>query len=139
MPSPLPDLPNTITDPAVKSFIERYYAVSNDADVHDDYAGLFTSNGEFSMNEKKATGTQQIRDLRKGIWSHVPGRDHSPVQIYTHGDDQMDLMILGEVSYKHHHGHETAADWAAKMKLQKENGEIKVAKYHIIVDSKAHT
>ena len=164
MPSPLPDLPNTITDPAVKAFIEKYYAVSNDADVHDDYAGLFIPEGEFSMNDKKAIGTKrnspptffplpshkfysslnptktfntspEIRDLRKAIWSHVPGRDHSPVQIYTHGDDQMEPMIHGEVSYKHHAGHETGADWAAKMKLEKQGGEIKVAVYHIIVVS----
>lgn len=59
MPSQLPNLPNTITDPAVKSFIEKYYAVSNDAGVHDDYADLFTPNGEFSMNDKKAKGTKR--------------------------------------------------------------------------------
>ena len=59
MPSGLPNLPNTITDPAVKKFIEKYYAVSNDKDVHDDYADLFTSDGEFSMNDKKAKGTKR--------------------------------------------------------------------------------
>ena len=47
----------------------------------------------------------------------------------------MDLMIHGEVSYQHHAGHETGADWAAKMKLEKVGGEIKVAVYHIIVVS----
>lgn len=138
MPSQLSALPNTITDPAIKSFIEKYYAVSNDPGVHDDYADLFTPDGEFSMNDKKAKGTKQIRDLRKAIWSHVPGRDHSPIQIYTHCDDQTDLMILGDVSYSHHAGHQTGADWAAKMKLEKVGGEYKVGYYQIIVDSKAH-
>ncbi|CAF9939839.1 hypothetical protein IMSHALPRED_001650 [Imshaugia aleurites] len=135
MPSQLPSLPNTITDPAIKAFIEKYYAVSNDPEVHDDYADLFTPGGEFSMNDKKAKGTQQIRDLRRAIWAHVPGRSHSPIQIYTHGDDETDLMILGDVSYSHHAGHETGADWAAKMKLEKQEGEVKVAYYHIIVVS----
>ena len=59
IPSPLPNLPNTITDPAVKDFIKKYYAISNDADVHDDYAGLFIPEGEFSMNDKKAKGTKR--------------------------------------------------------------------------------
>lgn len=59
MPSSLPDLPNTITDPAVKDFIKKYYAISNDADVHDDYAALFIPEGEFSMNDKKAKGTKR--------------------------------------------------------------------------------
>lgn len=44
-------------------------------------------------------------------------------------------MILGDVSYSHHAGHETGADWAAKMKLEKQEGEVKVAYYHIIVVS----
>lgn len=47
----------------------------------------------------------------------------------------MDLMILGEVSYNHHAGHKTGADWAAKMKLEKQGGEIKVKYYQIIVVS----
>lgn len=59
MPSSLPDLPNTVTDPAVKEFIKKYYAISNDADVHDDYAALFIPEGEFSMNDKKAKGTKR--------------------------------------------------------------------------------
>ncbi|MCJ1457738.1 hypothetical protein MMC28_008107 [Mycoblastus sanguinarius] len=134
----LPSLPNTITDPAIKTFLSKYYSISNSPDDHDNYTNLFTSDGEFAMNDKKAKGTEQIRALRKAIWSHVPGRDHSPTQIYTHGDDQMDLMIYGEVSYKHHHGHETGVDWAVKMRLVKEGGEVKVGVYHIIVDSAAH-
>ena len=44
-------------------------------------------------------------------------------------------MIHGDVSYKHHHGHETAADWAAVVKLANEDGHLKMAKYHIIVVS----
>lgn len=76
----------------------------------------------------------EIRALRKAIWSHIPNRDHSPVQIYTYGDDQYDMMVFGEVSYDHHHpGHQTATEWAARFKLAKEGGEIKVRVCHVIV------
>ena len=75
----------------------------------------------------------EIRALRKAIWSHVPGRDHKPIQIYTHGDDQYDLMVYGDVEYKHHAGHQSGSDWAAKVKLAKEDGQIKMAYYQIIV------
>ena len=44
-------------------------------------------------------------------------------------------MIHGDVAYKHHHGHETGTDWAAVVRLVKEGGEIKMARYHIIVVS----
>lgn len=69
MPSDLPNLPNTITDPAVKEFLQKYYAVSNDKDAHDDYADLFTSDGEFSINDKKSKGT-------KGNFSPQPIPQH---------------------------------------------------------------
>ena len=45
----------------------------------------------------------------------------------------MNIMVYGDVSYLHHHGHETASDWAAVVKLAKEDEQIKMAKYHIIV------
>ena len=153
----LPDS-NSISDSQVKESLERYYEVSKNASAHDDYADLFTSDGEFDMNAKKAKGKErewssfspiafpisgfeckasgtESRALRKAIWSHVPGRDHSPIQIYTHGNDEYDLMIHGVVKYNHHAGHETGSDWAANVKLAKEGGELKVALYEITVVS----
>ena len=55
----LPDLPKSIADPQVKQFLEKYYEVSNTADAHDDYASLFTADGEFAMNARKAKGTDR--------------------------------------------------------------------------------
>ena len=75
----------------------------------------------------------EILALRKAIWAHVPNRDHSPIQIYTHGTEQTDLLVHGDVKYKHHHGHETGSDWAAKIKLAKEGSDYKIALYQIIV------
>ncbi len=54
--SRLPPFPNTLRDPAVKAFLEHYYTVSNHPPAHDDYAALFTPDGEFSMNGKTAKG-----------------------------------------------------------------------------------
>ncbi len=72
------------------------------------------------------------------MWSHIPNRDHKPITIFTHGSDQDNIMVYGDVGYKHHHGHETASDWAAVVKLTKEGDALKMARYHIIVDSAAH-
>ena len=46
-------------------------------------------------------------------------------------------MVHGEVTYDHHHGHQTGSDWAAKVKLVKEGEELKVKLYQIIVVSAA--
>ena len=51
----LPDS-NSITDPQVKQFLERYYEASNNAEGHDDYTEFFAKDGEFAMNGKKAKG-----------------------------------------------------------------------------------
>jgi hypothetical protein len=57
---PLPNLPASITDLAVKDFLEKYHQISKRGGANDDYASLFTSNGAFSMNGKKAKGTNGI-------------------------------------------------------------------------------
>ncbi|MCJ1474811.1 hypothetical protein MMC13_003471 [Lambiella insularis] len=110
----LPDFPDTITDPSIKEFLEKYYEISNHPGAHDDYADLFTVDG---------------------IWAHVPDREHTPLQIYTHGSNAMEMVVYGDVKYEHHAGHKTGTDWAAKIKLAKEGGEMKMAYYQIIVGS----
>ena len=53
----LPDyVPDTITDQKLHDFLHRYYDVSNDPKAHDDYADLFTADGQFIFNDKKAKG-----------------------------------------------------------------------------------
>lgn len=107
----LPDyVPDTITDKSIHDFLHTYYDTSNDGQAHDDYADFFTKDGQFIFNDKKAKGRDEILKLRKAIWSHVPGRDHYPLQIYTHGSDPTDLMVYGIVTYDHHHGHQTEAE-----------------------------
>ena len=68
----LPDLPKTITDPQVKTFLEKYYEVSNNADAHDDYADLFTADGEFAMNGKTAKGKESTQDPPIGFKRDQP-------------------------------------------------------------------
>jgi hypothetical protein len=47
----------------------------------------------------------------------------------------MHLIGLGTVEYKHHHGHETGSDWAAKYDLVKVGGQVKFKHVQIIVVS----
>lgn len=74
--------------------------------------------------------------MRRGLWSHVPERDHTPLQIFTHGHDQLQLMARGYVKYGHHMGHATETEWACYYQLEKDDkGELKMKKVHIIVVS----
>ena len=54
----LPDS-QSITNPEVKAFLSKYYEISNAPTAHDDYTDLFTSDGEFYMNAKKAKGKER--------------------------------------------------------------------------------
>ena len=57
----VPALPNTITDPAVRKFLETYYAKSNEPELHDDFADLFAEDGEYNMNAKMNKGKARKR------------------------------------------------------------------------------
>lgn len=129
----LPPLPNTIKDERVKQLLAKYYEISNNSVTHDECADSFTSQGEYIINAKKSQRahgkhsvaqsltvrpystyltymhppTTEIKDFRNAIFSHIPGRDHWPITIYTYGDDQYSLMVHGHVTYDHHHGHQT--------------------------------
>ncbi|KAL9626962.1 MAG: hypothetical protein Q9164_007745, partial [Protoblastenia rupestris] len=49
-------LPASITDPAVRELLEKYYEHSNNTSEHEEVANLFTTNGEYAMNGKASKG-----------------------------------------------------------------------------------
>lgn len=74
--------------------------------------------------------------MRRAFWAHIPKRDHYPIQIYTHGHDQIQLMRRGKTQYKHHLGHETETEWAAYYELVRDQeGHLRFKKIHIIAVS----
>ncbi|KAL8748326.1 MAG: hypothetical protein Q9184_007390 [Pyrenodesmia sp. 2 TL-2023] len=146
----MPGLPDVINDPKIQELLSHYYATSNHDSDHEGFADMFTADGEYSMNDRKAKGREaplnqqanqsptptEIINLRRGLWSHIPTRDHTPHQIYTHGRDPLQLMARGDIKYKHHMGHETSSEWAAYYQLKMdEHGEPKFRKIHIIAVS----
>ena len=74
--------------------------------------------------------------MRKALFAFIPHRDHWIEKLYIAGGDEHNLMGHGKVEYKHHHGHETATDWAGRYVLQKdEQGETKFKVCQIIIVS----
>ena len=71
--------------------------------------------------------------LRKKIWANIPNRDHRAIRVFPFGNDGDELMVYGTVDYKHHDEHEKGTEWAARVKLAKEGGQIKIALYHIFL------
>jgi hypothetical protein len=73
--------------------------------------------------------------MRKALFSHIPHRDHQAIKFFTFGSNQHEVMVEGKVYYEHHHGHQTATEWAARLKIKDENGEPKFELLQIIVVS----
>jgi hypothetical protein len=73
--------------------------------------------------------------MRKALFAHIPHRDHQAVKFFTFGSNQHEVMVEGKVNYKHHHGHETNSEWAARLKIKEEGGEPKFELLQIIVVS----
>lgn len=54
----MPALPDTIDDPKVQELMSHYFATSNHDSDHEGFADMFTADGEYSMNDRKAKGRQ---------------------------------------------------------------------------------
>ena len=54
----MPELPDTIDDPKVQELLSHYFATSNHDSDHEGFADMFTADGEYSMNDRRAKGRQ---------------------------------------------------------------------------------
>ncbi|KAL8719377.1 MAG: hypothetical protein Q9225_003607 [Loekoesia sp. 1 TL-2023] len=129
---------HVLSDKDVRHFLRKYYYIANEPALDTEYGDLFTEDAVFIMGNRKATGREAIRALRKKVWDEIPGRDHDMVKVFSHGnnDDDTELMVLGTVTWTYHAGHKNLGDWAAHVKLDKgKNGQIRCSYYQIIAVS----
>lgn len=61
--------PDTEVDPGVKTFFENFYRISDTPSAHSEYVDSFTDTANFIMASKKAVGSEQILEVRKGMVS----------------------------------------------------------------------
>ncbi|KAL8779158.1 MAG: hypothetical protein Q9213_007084 [Squamulea squamosa] len=129
---------HVLSDAEVRQYLRKYFYISNDISLDKEWGELFTEDGVYIMGNRKATGREAIRTLRKKLYEEIPQRDHSPVKIFSHGNhhDDTEMMILGTVGWTYHEGHSHAGDWAAHVKLHKgEDGVLRCKYYQIIAVS----
>ncbi|EAW08202.1 uncharacterized protein ACLA_029300 [Aspergillus clavatus NRRL 1] len=87
------------------SFMESFYQTSDTEAWHDKYVASFTDDATLIMGPKVATGADEIRALRHGLWTHVAARKHAPSKIFFGGPRE--LMLYGTVKCLHLSRHET--------------------------------
>lgn len=101
--------------------------------LDDDYfADLFTTDGVYDFMGRKATGKREITALRAALFKEIPHRDHPLVQVFSSGDNDLELMALGKVDYVHHSGTPHSKDWAGLYRLVKTGNALKFKEVKII-------
>jgi hypothetical protein len=77
----------------------------------------------------------EILALRKSMWEHVSSRSHNPIKIFPFGSYADEVMLYGTVKYGLKAGGEKEVDWAARAKLVKVDGKVKMAFYQVYLVS----
>lgn len=129
---------NPKVDPRVVEFYENFYRVSDDPSeqAHVEYADSITKDGTLSMGTKKATGYDNIMELRKGLWSGpIKTRKHTLKQIFPFGDNSKNVMLHGSVDYGLKNGKSVTVEWAGRAELVEEGGHLKMKEYQVYLDS----
>jgi hypothetical protein len=95
-------------------------------------AALFTEDGTYEFAGKKNTGAKNIIACREQLFKNSPHRDHPVVKVYTFGEEDHELMALGNVDYGKGEIHE----WAGRYSIVKDaKGELKFKHAQIILVS----
>lgn len=127
---------NTSLDPRIVSFFERFYAVSDDPDAHEEYAQSFTPDADFTMGTRKVAGYKDILALRHGLWSGpVETRKHTLHKIFPFGPDAHEVMLYGSVDYRLKNGKHVSVDWAGRAVLAEHQGELRMNFYQVYLVS----
>jgi hypothetical protein len=138
----------------IASFFEAFYAISDTADAHEQYADHFTRDAKLIMASKETSGRQGllspmdflrqqkltrmagIIEMRQGMWEKVAKRSHKPSKIYSFGKDNYDVMLHGTVDYELKDGKRAEdIEWAARARFAPEDGNLKMEFYQVYLVS----
>ncbi|KAL5337675.1 hypothetical protein BJX70DRAFT_399491 [Aspergillus crustosus] len=124
---------------AIISFLESFYSISDTESRHDDYVNSFTQNATLIMGPKTARGKDEILPLRKGLWTHVASRKHTPERVYFGGENE--VMLYGTVKYvlKAQPEGEVEVPWAGRVVFESGEEGLKMGFYQVYLDPSAQS
>ncbi|KAJ5994218.1 hypothetical protein N7451_009942 [Penicillium sp. IBT 35674x] len=126
---------------AIVSFMQDFYRTSDTESLHEKYVESFTSDATLIMGPKKAKGTDAIRTIRHGLWTHVASRKHTPTRIFFGGENE--IMLYGGVNYrlKADPENDVYVPWAGRVVFapQQESEDIKMHFYQVYLDPSAQS
>jgi hypothetical protein len=125
------------TAPRILTFLSSFYETSDTESQHDAYVEYFTRDATLHMGPKRAVGTEEIRQLRLGLWTHVASRKHTTVKVFFGGEHE--VMLYGIVRYvlRQGDGGEVEVPWAGRVVFDgvKEGQELRMKFYQVYLVS----
>lgn len=131
-----PSSTSLAVDPRIVAFYERFYAVSDDPSLHEEYARSLTPTADIIMGTRAAKGYDEILALRKAIWAGpIISRKHVLEKIFPFSENE--VMVYGNVTYGLRNGKEVKVDWAGRTVFEDAGGEdgLKMRFYQVYLDS----
>ncbi|KAI0844969.1 hypothetical protein F5Y00DRAFT_247567 [Daldinia vernicosa] len=141
-------------DGKVKNFISQFYAISDDRSRDEDWVNSFLPDATVIIGDKMAVGTEDIRQMRKGMWEGVQTRKHKPLAVYpatfypetAYGEGEKEkpaarYMIEGTLISTGEKLETLEITWAARaiLKEERERGELKYKLYQVYLHKKLDT
>ncbi|KAI5926563.1 hypothetical protein F4810DRAFT_707652 [Camillea tinctor] len=138
-----PIFPNDIpVSDRVKDFIASFYAVSDDPSRNEEWVEHFAADAVLVMGDKTARGTEQIRQLREGMWEKVKSRRHKLDKMFPASfgserkGEEHEYMICGSADFAMKSGEDdvASATWAGRAVLTDvDDGRLKYAFYQVYI------
>ncbi|KAI1170745.1 hypothetical protein F4777DRAFT_568222 [Nemania sp. FL0916] len=133
--------PATVTvDEKLTDFISSFYAISDDPSRNAEWVDYFAPDALVVIADKKAKGTEEIREMREGMWATVTARRHVLGKVFPAVFDfhteppQLEYMLHGSVEQELKIGGKLAGDWAAHAVVREEGGRLKYELYHVYIN-----
>ncbi|KAI0002833.1 hypothetical protein F4779DRAFT_622065 [Xylariaceae sp. FL0662B] len=130
----LPTIPSdVVVDERTRDFVSRYYAVSDDPSKNEEWVSYFAPDAVFVVGDKSAEGTEQIRQVRQGMWDKIGARKHKPEKIFpaSFKPGEIEYMLYGSLDLTTKDGEKRAVSWAGHAVLKEVEGRLKYAFYQI--------
>ncbi|KAJ5758941.1 hypothetical protein N7520_006097 [Penicillium odoratum] len=126
---------------AIVNFMQDFYRTSDTESLHDKYVESFTSDATLIMGPKEGKGSDAIRTIRHGLWTHVASRKHTPTRIFFSGENE--IMLYGGVNYrlKANPENDVYIPWAGRVVFapQQESEVVKMQFYQVYLDPSAQS
>ncbi|KAK7204884.1 hypothetical protein BZA70DRAFT_280250 [Myxozyma melibiosi] len=133
--------PEGFSDPKIEAFLTGFYKLSDTVGEDAAYVAKYSADAKLIMGLKVAEGSEQIAELRKGMWGAVVGRHHVLLQVFPFQPAKSrtgEFALVGTVDYTLHNGKKVLVEWGAKMVVDRgsaESDDVKITFYQVYVDS----